>query len=405
MFRMYARTYQAIFKVVSTLFVKIPEPILIEGPGSLSSVPALLMKEQLTSVMIVTDKGIVQTGLMDSLLKELQHQSIRFVVFDEVKPNPTIEQIETALSLYNKELLKGVIAIGGGSPIDLAKAMLARHVRPKKSIPQLKGVLKVGKKLPLLIAVPTTSGTGSEATLAAVVTNLNTLEKYAINDPHLVPKYAILDPLLTMKLPKHLTATTGMDALTHAVEAYIGYANTLATKQASEEAVRLIYKHIGPCVLQESNIEARSKMQKAAYLAGYAFTRAYVGNIHAIAHTLGGFYNVPHGLANAVLMPVVLRAYGKKVHIPLAKLADLAHVCGPRDSTAEKAEKFIQSIEEMNLAFGIPRWFEVIQEIDIPKMATRANQEANPLYPVPVLFRKVDFEDIYRKVSRKAEFV
>ncbi|MCK7488009.1 MAG: iron-containing alcohol dehydrogenase [Bacillus subtilis] len=397
----YARTVQAALRV-ATLIIRTPEPTLLEGPGSITKVPELLRMNNVKDVLIVTDRGVLNAGLLSGLLEQLETQAIRAVIYAETTPNPTIEQIEAARELYLREQLGGAVAVGGGSPIDLAKAVLARVARPRKSIRRMKGILKVGKKLPLLIAVPTTAGTGSEATLAAVVANPKTLEKYAINDPHLVPAYAVLDPTLTMKLPKALTASTGIDALTHAVEAFIGRANTKQTKAAAMEAVRLIFKHLGPCVLEESNLESRAKMQKAAYLAGYAFTRAYVGNVHAVAHTLGGYYGVPHGVANAALLPIVLRYYKDKVDNQLAILSDLAHVCGPRDSNREKSVKFIDAIEAMNLAFGLPRWFDVIQEIDIPAMAKKAFLEANPLYPVPVILEKKDFEAILRLASRKA---
>lgn len=396
-----ARTFQAVMRL-ATLFIRTPEPILLEGAGSISKVPELLAMNGISSVLVVSDQGVKRAGLLDGVLASLEEAKIRVVLYAETTPNPTIEQIEAARNQYVEHNLQAAVAVGGGSPIDLTKAVLARVVRPRKSIPQMKGILKVGKKLPLLIAVPTTAGTGSEATLAAVVANPNTLEKYAINDPHLVPAYAVLDPTLTMNLPQSITASTGIDALTHAVEAFIGKSNTTATREAAMEAVRLIYKHLGPCVLQESNLESRAKMQKAAYLAGFAFTRAYVGNVHALAHTLGGYYGVPHGVANAVLLPIVLRYYGDKADKPLAKLADLAHVCGPRDTNREKASKFIESIETMNLAFGLPRWFDVIQEVDIPAMAKKAFSEANPLYPVPVILQKKDFETILSLASRKA---
>ena len=403
--RMYSRVVQSTLYLASNFFIKTPEPKLIEGVGSLNQVPSLLIEHKITSVLLITDQFVEKLEPVKELICLLQSKPLSFTIFNRVMPNPTIEVIEQAKQIYLEHHCDAAIAIGGGSVIDLAKAMLALVVNPKKSIPDLKGILKVKKRLPFLIAVPTTAGTGSEATLAAVVTNPKTLEKYAINDPHLVPDYAILDASLLKGLPKQLSATTGMDALTHAVEAYIGKANTKKTIKASEEAIRIIYKHLGPSVFEPNNLESKAKMQKAAYLAGYAFTRAYVGNIHAIAHTLGGFYNVPHGLANAVIMPVVLRKYGKAVHKPLARLADLAHVCGPRDSVEVKAEKMIASIEEMNLAFGLPRWFDVIQPNDIPTMAKRAYQEANPLYPVPVFFSTQDFETIYHQISRKLEYI
>lgn len=263
----------------------------------------------------------------------------------------------------------------------------------------MKGVLKVRKKIPPLFAIPTTSGTGSEATVAAVVSNSETHEKYAINDHALIPKLAVLDPMLTVNLPPHITSTTGMDALTHAVEAYIGKSNTEETKQNSREAVQLIFNNLYESYINGSNINARKNMQKASYLAGVAFTRAYIGYVHAIAHTLGGFYSVPHGLANAIILPYVLEYYGKLVHKPLAELADLIGISNSSDTDEQKSKKFIDAIRKLNEDMNIPKKVNFILDKDIPVMVNRALKEANPLYPVPKILSKEDMVQLYQMIK------
>jgi len=275
----------------------------------------------------------------------------------------------------------------------------ARVAHPHKTIPQMKGLLKLTHKLPPLFVIPTTAGTGSETTLAAVITNSQTHEKYAINDPHLIPKFAVLDPVLTIKLPKHITSTTGVDALTHAVEAYIGQSNTRHTKAMAIDAIKLIYANLKKAYDNGEDLSARSNMQKAAYEAGVAFTRAYVGYVHAIAHTLGGFYQVPHGLANAVILPYVLEKFGKSAQPKLAQLADLVHVANADDSIAVKAEKFITSIRALNTSLGIPAKLSgIIKEEDLPLMVKRAQAEGNPLYPVPRIMDSTEMLEIFRMI-------
>lgn len=398
MYKLYCRSFQRFMKV-STFFLPWREPQLVEGENSLARLPLLIKREGIGTVLIVTDKGIAATGILDSFLDGLKAEGMSYFLYDKTVPNPTIKNIEEALQLYKTNSCQGVVAFGGGSPIDCAKGVGARLARPNKTIPQMKGILKVNKKMPPLFAVPTTAGTGSEATLACVVSNSETHEKYALMDTALIPHFAVLDPLLTLKLPKHITSTTGMDALTHAVEAYIGISNTKQTKQWSIDAVKLIFENLYEAYSNGENIVARTNMQRAAYLAGMAFTRAYVGNVHAIAHTLSGFYNVPHGLANAVILPHVLDYYGKSVHEPLAELADATSVSGLSDSTEEKATKFIQAIKDLNEKMEIPMKVDCIVDSDIPLMAKRAIQEANPLYPVPTIFLKEDMEKLIRMIG------
>lgn len=282
--------------------------------------------------------------------------------------------------------------------MDCAKAVGARAAKPKQSLAKMKGILKVRKKLPLLMAIPTTAGTGSETTLAAVITDAETRHKYAINDFPLIPRYAVLDPKVTVSLPPSITATTGMDALTHAVEAFIGNSTTYGTRQNALLAVRLIFENIDTAYRDGKNIDARRNMLHASYYAGCAFTKSYVGYVHAVAHSLGGEYNVPHGLANAVILPLVLESYGESVHKKLHKLAVAAGISDPETPISESAERFIQAIKEMKKRFGIGDHIPEINDVDIPKLAHYANKEANPLYPVPVLMDSSELEGFYYRL-------
>lgn len=399
MYNFYARAVQSILWIVFSI-IPWPKPELLEGPNSTARLPKLIDSLGIGSVLIVTDQGISALGLMDPLLVELEKAGIAFHIYDKTVPNPTIDNIEEALVLYKTYRCLGLIAFGGGSSIDCAKGVACRVARPYKTVPQLKGLMKVHKKLPPLFAIPTTAGTGSETTVAAVVTNSLTHEKYPINDLSLIPRYAVLDPVITVGLPPHITATTGMDALTHAVEAYIGRSNTRETEEMARKAIKLIFENLYQAYVDGTNLTARDKMQKAAFYAGIAFTRAYVGYVHAVAHTLGGFYGVAHGLANAVILPYVLEKFGPSAHKRLAELADLVGITQPTDSDAQKAEKFIEAIKRMNREMGIPDKIEgKIQDQDIPLMAERANQEAYPLYPVPRIMRTSELAEIYHLIK------
>lgn len=385
---------------MAAYFLPWRRPVLLEGKNSITKLPNLIKSKTIKKVLIVTDKSIVSLGLMKPLLKGLEEEGISYVIYDKTVPNPTIDNVEEALLFYKTNQCQGLIALGGGSPMDCAKGVGARIARPDRKIPRMKGQLKIRKKIPLLFAVPTTAGTGSEATIAAVLTDSRSHEKYAINDMALIPHYAILDPMLTLGLPDHITATTGMDALTHAVEAYIGRSNTKETKELSRIAVKLIFANLFEAYTNGLNLAARTKMQKAAYYAGAAFTRAYVGYVHALAHTLGGFYGTPHGLANAVILPYVLDYFGESVHKPLAELADFVGI-GERGGTAgEKAEMFIEEIKKLNKRLNIPDKIAGIKETDIPVMVERAYKEATPLYPVPEILSRDDLFKLYNLIRQ-----
>ncbi len=395
----FCRIYQSIMYVAS-FFLPWRTPTILSGANSFSLLPETIKANGIKSVLIVTDKGLMSLNLLDPLFASLKKENISYSLFDEVVPNPTIENVENALKIYYKDNCEGIIAVGGGSPMDLAKAVGARVARPNKPLRKMGGVLKVMKKTPPLFAVPTTAGTGSETTLAAVITDGEKNYKYAINDPSLIPDVAVLDPLLTIKLPKSITATTGMDALCHAVEAYIGRANTKKTRESAKEAIVLIEENLKKAYDDGNDLKARENMQQASFLAGVAFTRAYVGYVHAIAHSLGGKYHIAHGLANAVIMPYVFEAYGKSAWEKFAELSDLIGISEKSDSSEQKAKRFIEHIKDLNKSMNIPDGFSEIREEDIDEMATNAIREGNPLYPVPKVFAKDEFIAIYRKLMR-----
>lgn len=393
--KIYCRIYQGIFKMVMPL-LPYKEPKLLD---SVLQIKEILKEKGIDKVLLVTDKGIKDLKLTNKLEKDLKEAKIKVTLFDETIPNPTIENIETALKLYLENECQGIIAFGGGSVMDCAKVVGARVVKPNQKVQKMKGLLKINKKLPTLIAIPTTAGTGSETTIAAVITDETTRHKYPINDFNLIPEYAVLDESLTLGLPKSLTATTGMDALTHAVEAYIGNSTTKDTRHYSLEAIRLIIENLTKAYDDGKNERARKHLLKASYQAGLAFTRSYVGYVHAIAHSLGGKYNTPHGLANAVILPYVLGAYGKTINKKLYEIAVYCKIAKPYDSQQNAASKFINKIIELNEYMDIPKRFDFIIEDDIPELAKHASHEANPLYPVPVLMSAKELQKFYYQIK------
>ena len=391
----FCRAFQTAFRMALPI-LPYREPEIISSCGELGSV---FQKENVKSVLIITDKGIVNNGLVSPVEKALKDNNISYSVYDSTMPNPTVNNVEEALRVYHMNNCSGIVAIGGGSSMDCAKAVGARVAYPKKSVGQMKGILRILRRLPVLIAIPTTAGTGSEVTLASIITDSEKQHKYALMSFPLIPHYAVLDASLTYSLPPHLTSTTGMDALTHAVEAYIGRSTTKETRRLALEAVKLVFENVEKAYKDGHNHEARENMLYAAYKAGVSFSKSYVGYIHAVAHSLGGQYGVPHGFANAVVMPYFLEAYGKSAYKKLHSLGVAAGVCKESDSYKEGAQKFISAIRELNKKMGIPEKIEGINKEDIPKMASHAEKEANPLYPVPKLMTQKELEGFYYQIA------
>ena len=393
--KIYCRIFQGCFHLAIPILPYRDPKIL----NSIEELPREFAGRGIKKVLLVTDPVIRSlTGKLETLLPE---NGIECVVYDKTCPNPTVSNVEEALKLYNEQDCQALIGFGGGSPIDCAKAVGARVACPKKSLAQMKGILKIHKRIPLLAAVPTTAGTGSETTVAAVITDDKTHYKYPINDFPLIPKIAVLDPTVTYSLPPHLTSTTGMDALTHAVEAFIGGSTTKKSRDYAIRATKLIIHNIENAYKNPTDEAARKNMLIASNLAGGAFSRSYVGYVHAVAHSLGGAYNIPHGLANSVLLPIVLRHYGSKAWKKLAILAVEAGIADANDSKQAAAEKMIAEICRLNKAMGIPETLKGIKAEDIPELARRADKEGNPLYPVPVLMNAKELEKFYFEVMEK----
>ena len=395
----YCRTFQSVLKAALP-FLPYRKPEIIH---SVQGIPQILEKKKCDHVLIITDIGIISHGLISRLEDALDKHFIPYVIYDGTVANPTTTNVNEALALYHEYDCNAIIGFGGGSSIDCAKAVGARVAKPHQSLAKMKGILKVHKKLPLLIAIPTTAGTGSETTLAAVITDAETRHKYPINDFPLIPRVAVLDPKVTASLPPFLTATTGMDALTHAVEAYIGNSTTAGTRADALYAVKMIFENIDRAYTNGSDLEARKNMLLAAFSAGCAFSKSYVGYVHAVAHSLGGEYNVPHGLANAVLLPFVLEAYGSKIYPKLHSLAIAAGVADENTPEPQAAAQFIQAIKDMKKRFSIGDTIPQIREEDIPKLAAYAEKEGNPLYPVPVLMDAKQLEQFYYLLMEKTE--
>ncbi len=384
------RTSQLVMKQVAQV-LKIPIPPVLKGSGMVRRFPEIIKLSGVTKVLVVTDKPIYNMGLLDSFLCSLETNGIDAVIFDKVQPNPTFENIEDGLTMYYSANCNGVVAFGGGSPIDCAK-MIAAKVTNRKSIEKMRGLLKLNHKLPPFFAIPTTSGTGSEASICAVITDVKNHEKFSINDPRLVPMSIVLDPELTTSLPPSLTATTGMDALTHAIEAYIGNYDTAFVKEKALNAAEVIISTLEPCYHNGQDLELRLKLAQASFDAGLAFTRAYVGNVHAIAHAMGGFYGVPHGLANAIVLPKILEFSRKAAE---KKLAEMAFYCGLGEAMYDDenlSRLFIEKIKSMNNNMGIPTTIYALKASDIPELTKRILKEANPAYPVP---RIMHYQECY----------
>lgn len=393
----YCRTFQQAMHAAIPL-LPYRKPTILDNMQELA---AMLKNKEVKNVLLVTDKDIRAHGLTLELEEALKKAGINCVIFDKTVPNPTTDIIEECAAAYLENKCEAFIGFGGGSSMDCAKAAAVRIARPNTPFIKMKGILKVLKKLPLIIAIPTTAGTGSEVTVAAIVTDAETRHKYQISDFPLIPRYAVLDPKITVSLPKHLTATTGMDALTHAVEAYIGRSLVKSSKRDARHAVRIIFENIREAYNNPTNLHARRKMLHASYLAGSAFTTSYVGYVHCVAHSLGGKYNTPHGLANAVLLPFVLEEYGKSAYEKLHQLACVIGISDIHDSHEVGAKKFIEAVKQMKRDLNVPDTIDGIKEEDIPELAKIAEKEGNPIYPVPKLMTAKQLERFYYKVMSK----
>ncbi len=371
----------------------IPTPRLIDEVGGIKNIHNILMESGGKKPFIVTDKTLVDLGLIDEMLTSLSDAEIDYFVFSEVKPDPDFGIVRKGVELYKSNNCDSMIIFGGGSPIDCGKAIGA-SITTKKDISKLSGLLKVRKKLPPFIAIPTTAGTGSETTGVAVISDLETKQKLTVVDPNIVPHIALIDPTLMTGLPPKITAETGVDALTHGIESYIGKFTTQFTETNSIAAITDIMTYLKKAYDNGSDIQARHKMAVASYKAGLAFTRASVGYVHAMAHQIGAFYHVPHGLANAVILPHILDFSYEAAYPKYALLARKMELASSSEGDREAATKFLNTVKELLTDLNIPKGFPALKQEDIPTLAQRAIAEANMSYPVPVQMTQKQCEDI-----------
>ncbi len=380
-----------------TRYIPIPQPTLMVGPGSSARMGEVIAGFGHSKVLIVTDGVISKLGLLSSIQDALHAGGTKTVVFDKITPDAPIPLIEEGIEFCREHDCDAIVAFGGGSSMDSAKA-IAISMTNRKSLRNLAGYFK-GRNAPLPIyAVPTTAGTGSEVTVAAVIADPVKHDKVVIIDPRLVPKMAALDASLMTGLPPHITAATGIDALTHAIEAYVGNWATPYTNGMALAAVGLIFGNLRTCYSKGTDLAAREKMSLASTYAGLAFTRANVGYVHAIAHQFGGKYHTPHGLANAIMLPHVLRYSSSAITKQLAQLAVRAQLGLESERDDKLAEKFLDAIDQLNRDLGIPLYLDKLQEADIPALAKAACHEAHTGYPVPKYMTQKQCEALIRQV-------
>ena len=390
------RIRQALFSPVQKIQLYI-QPKMIKGEHALLDLIDVLKKQHLTRYMIVTTPGFIKRGTLQSFFDALNQNDIQYSIFHDLKPDPEIYDVEKLKEMFIKEGCQALIAIGGGSVIDCSKAALACIQMKNLDVKTVLHTGRVSKPLPLLIAVPTTAGTGSEVTAGAVITDPIKKRKYALSHLFLIPKYAVLDSSLLVSLPSKMTAYTGMDALTHAIEAYINCFNNRKTNEYALCAIKSIFQYLVPSFEDGLNKHYRLELLEASYNAGVAISNNYVGYVHAIAHGIGGMYHLQHGMINAIILPIVLEEYGSAVVSKLAKIADVVGITGTTDQ--DKSKQFIQKLKDLNQIFSIPTSIPEIQEEDIHYLAIGAEKEGNPTYPTPVTWDVEQFEKVIRKIK------
>ncbi len=371
-----------------------PKALTFTGADSVKDLCRTISQFGVDKVLIVTDKPLVQLGTLDTTLAWLTEQGVAHEIYDGVLPDPTQSVVDSGIAVLKQAQCDAVLAFGGGSSIDAAKVIALAAANDCRAEDCL-GLKQC--KLPTLpfFAVPTTAGTGSEATMFAVISDNETHEKGGVVDPTLIPCATALDPVLMKGLPPHITAATGMDALTHAIEAYIGVWEMSETRFYSMSAIKLIFDNLPEACVNGDNLEAREAMALASHYGGLAITSALVGYVHAVSHNLGGKYGVPHGLANAMVLPHVLDLMKSSA---AKKMADIAIHIGlgePSEGHAALSEKLIAKVRELNEAVGIPVTTDVIREEDVKDLVDAALKEGSS-YPTPRYLERSECETLVR---------
>lgn len=393
------RIYQYVF--VSIMHIIKYNNKVISKEGAVYNIPELLKKLGINGrVLVITGPHIAKTGLFKEITKVFKEKGINYIIFSGTSIESGIDSIEYARRLYIRYKCGAIVAIGGGSVMDCAKAAAAGIANPGRKISSLAGYQKCRKRIPLVIAVPATAGTGAETTACAVIRDTVTGSKRIIADTNIIPRFAVLDPVMTRGLPSYMAAYSGMDALTHATESYLNKFSFKHAEIDAEIAVKLIAENITKVYYGTGGSISRQKMLEASYLAGRAFLRTSVGYAHAIGHAIGGKYNIAHGMAVAVVLPYVLSWYGKCVYKKLAKLSDICGIAGTDLTESQKAEAYINYIKMLGHKFGIQENFskalkkEDISKKSVKNMAKCAIIESNPHYPVPKIMSLKECEYI-----------
>ena len=392
----FCRAFQGVFRAALPI-LPYREPVQLDG---LASIVPLLREKAVSSVLLVTDAPVRSLGLTKPLEDALKEASIACAVYDKTVPNPTIQNIEEGRALYLSSCAQAIIAVGGGSVMDCAKVIGARIAKPHQSVQRMGGLLRILRKTPMLIAVPTTAGTGSETTLAAVITDPAARHKYPINDFVLIPDYAVLEPELTRGLPRSLTATTGMDALTHAIEGYTTKGAWELSDMFHFEAIKLISENLRDSVAEAKSGQpgsGREGMALGQYVAGMGFSNVGLGIDHAMAHTLSAHYDTPHGVACAMLLPIAMEFNRPVCAERLAKVAVAMGVDTTGMSTDEAADAAIAAVKQLSADVNIPHVCEAMKADEIEVLAKDAMADAcfpgNPreatLDDVIELFKKI----------------
>lgn len=382
---------------------------VISGKGTVYYIPNILKKQDIKKVLVITGPHIVRSAMFKNIISSFKNKGLICTIFYGTGSETDIKSAEAARSLYIKESCNAIVAIGGGSVTDCAKAAACGIAKQKKSIRSLCGYEKVRKLIPVIVAVPTTAGTGAETTACAVIKDVNG-DKKIIADTKICPKYAILDPLMTENLPRDLIAYTGMDALTHATESYINKYSSKGSRKDAETAIFLIIENITNVYYGNGGIVSRQDMLEASYLAGRAFMRTSVGYVHAISHAIGGKYNLPHGMVVAIVLPYVLEWYGSGIDKKLARLSDISGISKNGMSGKQKAQTYINFVKILNQRFSInANFYKSLKKAskghktsknDILSMAKSAIAEANPYYPVPKIMSLKECKHLVQKILR-----
>ena len=366
------------------------------GVNCLTEVPKYIKENEFKKGLIVTDSVLVQIGLVGKVTELLEKNDIGYVIYDGTKPNPTVKNVNDGLSLLKENECDFVISLGGGSPHDCAKgiALLATN---GGDIKDYEGVNKSKYPQLPLITINTTAGTASEMTIFSIITDEDRHIKMALVDKHMTPVMAVNDPMLMVAMPKSLTSATGMDALTHSIEAYVSTNATPITDACAEKSIELIAKYLKRAVENGNDIKARDMMAYAEFLAGMAFNNASLGYVHAMAHQLGGFYDLPHGVCNAVLLPHVQEFNAKVSAERLKKVASIMGIDVDEMTNEEGAKACIEAIKDLSKSIGIPSGLKELgaKEEDFDVLAENALKDACGLTN-PVVATHKDIVQIFK---------